>query len=390
MYQKDNTTIYIAKAFLATEPRIAIRIAYTPNNVAMMRSINGRLWSPQHGCWHIPYNTTTWKCFKTTFTTFVIEKSKQIIYLQQSDQQSITTNISSVKQPKKQPYKSTPLLNEYQQNAMTSLREQLLLQRYSPKTMKAYCNSFEHFLYHFAERQPSTIQPDDIKNYVLLVIQKRHISESYQNTIINAIKFYYEKVEGRERFLVTGIRPRITQKLPNVLSEQEIKRLLQVVNNTKHKLILMIIYSAGLRLSELVRLRKADLLLDQQAIFVKCAKGKKDRITILSTAVLSKLKEYLYIYKPNYWLFEGADGGQYSERSVQAIFRRAVDSAEVNPYATVHTLRHSFATHLLERGTDLRHIQQLLGHSSIKTTEIYTHITDAIINKLKSPLDNIL
>ena len=182
---------------------------------------------------------------------------------------------------------------------------------------------------------------------------------------------------------------RVPIKLPDVLREQEIEKLVHSIDNMKHKAIIMLIYSAGLRLGELVNLRKADVLEDEKAIFVKAGKGKKDRITVLSDNILAYLKKYFDIYEPDYWLFEGQPDGQYSVRSVQAVFQKAVKDSKVNPYATVHTLRHSFATHLLERGTDLRQIQQLLGHNSISTTEIYTHITDVLKNKLRSPLDNL-
>lgn len=149
----------------------------------------------------------------------------------------------------------------------------------------------------------------------------------------------------------------------------------------------MLIYSAGLRIGESIQLRKADIDLDRKTVFVKAGKGKKDRCTILSDKLILLLQRYLIVYAPDYWLFEGQGGGQYSTRSIQQVFRKAVSKAKVNPYSTVHTLRHSFATHLLERGTDLRYIQELLGHSSSETTQIYTHITQKARQKLCSPLD---
>jgi integrase/recombinase XerD len=215
------------------------------------------------------------------------------------------------------------------------------------------------------------------------------ISTFIQNTIINAIKYYYENVVGRERFMIWNLRPRRQRQLPDVLSEEEVTRLLKIPENKKHRTILMLIYSAGLRLNELVNMRVADLHFHSKSIHIKGGKGKKDRISILSEKVIKILESYIKEYKVRYWLFEGQTGGQYSPRSVQVILRDAVMASGVNPYATVHTLRHSFATHLLERGTDLRTIQHLLGHESIKTTEIYTHITDTLRSKIRSPLDNL-
>jgi integrase/recombinase XerD len=166
-------------------------------------------------------------------------------------------------------------------------------------------------------------------------------------------------------------------------------RLLKATENIKHKCILLTIYSAGLRLSELIKLRKQDLLLDQKMIAIKGGKGKKDRFTLLSDKLLSHLTIYYEHYKPTYWLFEGQEGGQYSNRSVQQILRKAVEISGVNPLATVHTLRHSFATHLIHKGVSLRHIQELLGHESSKTTEIYTHLTGDQLRVVKSPLEGL-
>jgi integrase/recombinase XerD len=149
----------------------------------------------------------------------------------------------------------------------------------------------------------------------------------------------------------------------------------------------MLIYSGGLRIGESIRLRKEDIHFDRKQIFIKGGKGKKDRYTVLSEKMMALLQQYLTAYTPDYWLFEGQAGGQYSTRSVQQVFRRAIAKSGVDPYSTVHILRHSFATHLLERGTDLRYIQELLGHSSSETTQIYTHITKKARHKFSSPLD---
>ncbi len=169
----------------------------------------------------------------------------------------------------------------------------------------------------------------------------------------------------------------------------EIVSLLKAVDNLKHKCILLLIYSAGLRLGELIHLRVDDINVAQKNVFVKAGKGKKDRCTLLSSKVWERLQQYIEVYMPVEWVFEGQDGGQYSPRSVQAIFTKAKQRATINPYATVHTLRHSFATHLLEKGVDLRYIQELLGHESSKTTEIYTPITHTGWAKVKSPIDNL-
>ena len=177
--------------------------------------------------------------------------------------------------------------------------------------------------------------------------------------------------------------------MPQVLSEKEIARILLSLKNLKHRTILTVIYSAGLRLSELLNLKAEDIDWDRKLIRVKSGKGRKDRYTLLSPRLEKLLKDYLYYYKPDKYLFEGQKGGKYSPKSVQNIMKNAVTKTGITKHATVHTLRHSFATHLLENGTDLRYIQELLGHGSSRTTEIYTHVSKKSIGKIRSPLDNL-
>jgi len=200
--------------------------------------------------------------------------------------------------------------------------------------------------------------------------------------------FYAEVVEQEEK-VRNIIRPKGAQKLPHVLTEEEVVRLLKATDNLKHRCILMMIYGAGLRLGEAVNLRLADMQMQERRVFVYGGKGKKDRCTLLSDKLIAIIEEYREIYQPVEWLFEGQTGGPYSERSIQEIFVKAKRKSGINQYATVHTLRHSFATHLLEKGVDIRYIQELLGHESSKTTEIYTHITKKGWDKIKSPLDGL-
>lgn len=205
--------------------------------------------------------------------------------------------------------------------------------------------------------------------------------------MINAIKFYYEKVLGQERKTYYVQRPKKSKQLPEVLSEPDVVRILKACENIKHKCILMLVYSAGLRLGEVVNLKVWDIHYDRKQVFIKGGKGKKDRYSILSEAAIGYLNKYAEQYRPDDWLFEGQYGGQYSKRSVQQIFKGALKKSGISKRATLHTLRHSFATHLLEKGVNLRYIQELLGHNSSKTTEIYTHITKKGIEGIKSPLD---
>jgi integrase/recombinase XerD len=241
----------------------------------------------------------------------------------------------------------------------------------------------------FPSIAPASLTIKEISTYLLDRIEKRNWQAATQQQAICAFKFYYSTVLELA-YDWDIIQPRTGRKLPTVLSQGEVIRLLEAVPNLKHRRILTLIYSAGLRLSELTNILLKDINYDRRQVFVECGKGHKDRYTLLSENFLETLQAYLKEYQPKHWLFEGQDGGQYSNRSVQAILRRAVTASGINPRTTVHTLRHSFATHLLEQGVDLRYIQDLLGHSSSKTTEIYTHVTSKATDKIVSPLDAIL
>ncbi len=266
--------------------------------------------------------------------------------------------------------------------------EKLKLKRYSENTIKTYKYMFCNFINFFPSMNIDDISENDIKTYQLHLVRVKNVSESYQNQSINAIKFYYEKVRYGNKKIYTLERPRKSYKLPNVLSEEEIKNIFRQVVNLKHKCILYAIYSGGLRISEAVNLKVSDIDSKRKLIFIRGGKGKKDRVTLLSDKLLILLRDYYKEYKPKEWLFEGQNiDQQYSVRSIDKILKINAKKAEITKNVTVHSLRHSFATHLLERGTDLRYIQSLLGHTSSKTTEIYTHITKKGIDKIKSPFD---
>jgi len=240
---------------------------------------------------------------------------------------------------------------------------------------------------YFREEKLENVTTKQINSYILDLIKSKNISTSQQNQRINAVKFYFEKVLGREKQYYELHRPRKENKLPKVLSKNEVKSILDSTGNIKHKCILMLIYSAGLRRSELLNLKPADIDSERMLIHILGAKGKKDRITLLSENILKLLRQYYKEYHPKKYLFEGQSGGKYSPTSVANILKKASFKAGIRKNVTPHMLRHSFATHLLEQGTDLRYIQELLGHESSKTTEIYTHVSKKAIDKIKNPID---
>lgn len=263
--------------------------------------------------------------------------------------------------------------------------------RYSKNTLNTYCDLFSQFVGHFKDKDLNSITRDEIENYIYHLITDRKISHSTQNQHINAIKFYYEKVLNYKPEYYQISRPRKERKLPEVLSKEEVHRIITSTTNIKHRCILTMIYASGLRIGELLKLKPADIDLDRKVVFCKGAKGKKDRLVKLSNNIIPLLLKYVEQYKPTNYLFIGMKGGKYSEESVRNILKSACKKAGIHKEGIrVHTLRHSFATHLLESGIDLRYIQSLLGHDSIKTTEIYTHISKDALNKVNSPLDMLM
>jgi site-specific recombinase XerD len=267
--------------------------------------------------------------------------------------------------------------------------EQMKIKRYSQNTINTYSSVLRTFFNYYGKYNPEVITDEQIRQYMLYLVEQRHVTAVYQRQLVNALKFYYENVLLRKLDTLCILRPKKPKKLPVVLSEHEVELLLMQVTNLKHKCILNTIYSAGLRRSEVLNLRISDIDSARNCIVIRDAKGNKDRNTLLSKKLLVMLREYYKQYRPKEFLFEGANGGKYSITSVRKIFYRAFEKSGIKKDAHLHTLRHSFATHLLEHGTDLRYIQALLGHSSSKTTEIYTHITTKGFDNIVSPLDEL-
>ena len=267
-------------------------------------------------------------------------------------------------------------------------KDLLIQKRYSQNTQNIYSCYFKDFYIYFKKENFATITAAQINSYILELIKSKNISISQQNQRINAIKFYFEKVLRKEKQHYELHRPRKENKLPKVLSKNEVRNILSSCNNLKHKCILMLIYSAGLRRSELLNLKLIDIDSERMLIHIRGAKGKKDRISLLSENLLHLLRQYYKEYRPNDFLFEGQNRGKYSSTSVANILKKASIKAKILKTVTPHMLRHSFATHLLEQGTDLRYIQKLLGHESSKTTEIYTHVSKKAIGKIKNPVDD--
>lgn len=336
-----------------SEQRIAVYSEKNPLFIEGMKTIDGARWSSSLVAWHVPDTEKNRSRFKIHITPLKI-----------------------------------PTVDNLEQ--IQKFKNWLTSKRYSQNTIKTYTEALGNFLYFFKHKLVNEITNDDLIQFNNAYILKNNLSASYQNQIVNAIKLFYSTVQNK-KIEMSGIhRPKRAKLLPNVLSKEEVKRILNAHVNLKHRVMLSLIYSCGLRRGELLNLKLTDIDSKRNLIFIHQAKGKKDRIAPLSIKILSMLREYYSGYKPKFWLFEGQNKGeQYSEKSLQSVLKLALIKTGIDKPVSLHWLRHSYATHLLESGTDLRYIQELLGHSSSKTTEIYTHVSTKSLQQIRSPFDDL-
>ena len=265
------------------------------------------------------------------------------------------------------------------------LKEELSSRKYSRKTVESYIY-FNQNLCRVLQKCPENIVEEDLKKYLAYLNTVKNMSSSSMNLAISAIRFFYNNVM-RKKFGREQVRPRQDQRLPNVLSKEEIERLLDCEKNPKHRLLLMLTYSSGLRVSEVVSLKREHIDFSRKILHIHGAKGGKDRVTLLADRAVAFLHEYYIHYCIKDWLFPGQGKDHIRIRTAQSIFEKAVRQANIKKDVSIHSLRHTFATHLLENGTDIRYIQALLGHSNVKTTERYAQITPRSILRIQSPLD---
>lgn len=275
------------------------------------------------------------------------------------------------------------------QPAMQRYVETLQLKAYGANTVRTYRNEFAQLLCAIKDLNVDTLNPERLRSYFLYCVNELKISENTIHSRMNAVKFYFEKVLHREAFFIDIPRPKKPSILPKVIHTDDIKRLFEVTENLKHNTMLKLCYGMGLRVSEIINLKIKDIDSKNMQVFIERAKGKKDRYANLPESILTQLRAYFVEYKPKIYLFEGQYGGQYSPRSAQKVFENALEKAKINKKTGIHGLRHSFATHLMDEGTDVKFIQELLGHNDIKTTMRYIHVSQKNIKKIKSPLDKL-
>ena len=340
---------YKAKTILHKgTPRIAVYFEKNAVLIARIKTFEDARWSASNKYWHLPDTKANRLHFKL-------------------------------------PLDHTLVPNTEGMSSIETFKRYLLSKRYSPNTINTYSEALKSFLTFCNTKAVKDITNEDVIAYNNDYILKHKFSSSYQNQIVNSIKLFFKIVKETAIEIDKIHRPKREKVLPNVLSKEEVLKIIDATENLKHKTLLALIYSAGLRISEAINMKLKNIDSIRMLIHVKNAKGKKDRYTLLSEKVLLLLREYYLVYKPKEYLFEGQFGGMYSSRSAQIILKQAAEKAGIRKPITLHTLRHSFATHLLESGTDLRYIQDLLGHSSPKTTMIYTHVTNDSLKKIKIP-----
>ena len=341
-----------------------------------------------HGCWYLPCTRNNYQLVVEAASHLAtIDTSSLKEYLFQK--QALVTDVQKpLHNSTLTIIKNYPLCS-HNLKSIIAYRNLLVVMKYSPKTITHYCNAFHQLLRLLGPVHIDTLTKEKIMSYMFWLANNKQYSETNLNTTINALKFYFEKVLGRSKEYYDLPRPRTTHKLPDVLAGEEIITLLKNIKNVKHHALIMTSYSAGLRVSDLVGLQLTDIDSKRMMIHVRDGKGKKDRFVPLSVKVLEVLRSYFKVYKPQKYLFEGQRGQPYSTRSAQEIMAAAKKLAGIRKPGSTHMLRHSFATHHLENGTDIRYIQAMLGHNNIQTTMRYTHVAVKTIAKIQSPLDRL-
>ena len=384
---------------------IAIRFVNRPDIQDVIRSIPSVRWSKSNRCWLLPLSRENYQRILTACSAVaVVDNTGLRQYLiSRNDEFQETLNKQLSPEEAAGEVASTPVeadrasvggngIDEKNIPELTKMVELLKLKSYSPSTVKTYRNELTAFLRTIGARPASEMTEDQIKKYLLYCYEKLGLSENTLHSRINALKFYYEQVLRRDRFFWTIPRPKRHLQLPKLLNENELARLFNALANKKHKAMLFTAYSAGLRVSEIVNLRLSDIDSGRMQIMVRRAKGKKDRYVNLSPVLLDILREYVKTYKPRpkEFLFESEQTfTAYPVRTVQQIFSNAKKKAGIRKEVGVHSLRHSFATQLLDKGTDIRYIKDILGHFNIKTTERYLHVSKARLVNIVSPFDDL-
>ncbi|TFV95641.1 integrase [Algoriphagus kandeliae] len=366
-------TIFIKSGVWRKKGLVLLEFAYDEELKELVKSLPGAVWNGKRKAWILPYQDTILESLLTIF--------KGKAWLDYSGFQKI--------QPEKLPAE-LPELNQSLNYEIQKFAEWMQNRRYAASTIKTYSQSLSLFFRFLNNKNPEEITTEDLENFHQTYILKRKYSVSFQSQVINAVKLYYSNKLKRKLDPIEIERPKKPKLLPHVLSKEDVKSILQAHKNIKHRTMLSLIYACGLRRGELLNLRLGDVDSKRGLLRINQGKGAKDRVVPISEKVVEMLRDYYKMEKPQNYLFEGSKAGKpYSAKSLENVLNQAVRKAKLKDKPTLHWLRHSYATHLLESGTDLRYIQELLGHGSSKTTEIYTHVSTKSLQKIKSPFDDL-
>lgn len=349
------------------QARISIKFRYNKELIALVKTLPEASWSHEKVSWLMPWSAENEIKVKDLF-----KGKAQLLQIQSSFEKRV----------------KAPQLDETKLMSIEKFRNFMRSRRYSESTVGTYTDALKTFFKFFHTKPILEISNDDLILFNNKYILANNYSASLQNQVVNAIKLYFAEIEKADFNVQLVHRPKRAKILPNVLSKEEIKLILTASGNLKHKAMLSLIYSCGLRCGELLTLKPENIDSRRNVLIIKQAKGRKDRIAPLSGKIIELLREYYTAYKPVTFLFEGQKAGEpYTSRSLQMVLKQCIEKVKINKPVSLHWLRHSYATHLLENGTDLRYIQEILGHSSSKTTEIYTHVSTKSIQNIISPFD---
>jgi integrase/recombinase XerD len=373
------------------EERIGLFVATNKTIRDAIKRLNAVKWCENLKCWHVPCTEIHYEAVCQALKGMVMMDAKPLKQFLEK-RKTVHAIQKNVGYKKPATVGQVFVISQHNMLLLQRMVEHLQLKAYSASTLRTYKNEVGIFLQTLKNKKADTLTTEDLRRYLHYCIEKLQLSENTLHSRLNALKFLYEQLLGHEKFFFEIPRPKKHLQLPKVLGEEELRRLFNAPTNLKHKAILFVAYSAGLRVSEVINLRLQDIDRERQQLFIHCSKGKKDRYVMLSPMVLDVLEQYykMSVPKPTNYLFEGYEKGQpYTIRSAQKIFTEAKTKAGIIKSVTFHSLRHSFATHLLEKGTDVIFIKDLLGHFDIKTTERYLHVRRDVLINIPSPIDSL-
>ena len=388
-----QTIITIKPILHRSEEQLAIFFPFNKNIDYAVRSIKGIKWTQTYKCWYLPLSKNSFETVKIKLKDLGtleysalkawLEKRNKIIAIKK--QTSSLPETIRIKKPTLEGF----TISAENMFLLDQTINTLKLKAYANNTIELYRGEILQLMRLLKDRSLASLTPNQIKSYLLWLLQTRKCSETKVHSTLNALKFCFEQVLYKPKIFIEIPRPKKPYLLPRVIAKEKVADVIYKNTNIKHRCMLMLAYSSGIRVSEIVNLKISDIDSKRMTIFISRAKGKKDRIVALSQKLLTELRKYYKEYKPREFLFEGQGNKQYAIRSVQEVFSKAKINAGVKSKGGIHTLRHSYATHLLEAGTDIRYIQELLGHNSINTTLKYTHVSIRTIRNIKSPLDDL-